>query len=294
MTFSIVALDPDNGDLGVAVQSKFPNVGAVIPFARVGVGAVATQCFSNTAYATRGFALLENGATPQQTLDILLQNDSNRDYRQVGIVDVRGRAANFTGAGCFNWAGGVTEKNFAVQGNVLTGQAVVEEMARAFRETSGPLAERLMAALNAGQAAGGDRRGQQSAALLVVRKDGGYGANNDRYVDISVCDHPTPIQELERIYRLYRLTFFRSDPENLIPIDTAIAGELQQILRSRGFYQGAVDGIFDAASNRALQDFMGWENYDERIRDDDLIDREVLQDIRTKHRDWLAKNPQQN
>ena len=292
MTFSIVAFDPETGDLGVAAQSKFPNVGAVIPFAQAGVGAVATQSFSNTAYATRGFALLENGATPQQAVDILTGNDADRGYRQMGIVDAQGRAATFTGTQCFDWCGGLTGENFAVQGNVLTGEAVITAMARTFQATSGPLAERLMTVLSAGQAAGGDRRGQQSAALLVVRKNGGYGANNDRYVDISVCDHPTPIEELERIYALYGLTFFRSLPENLVPVDTAIANELQQILHARGFYKGAVTGVFDTATQRALRNFMGWENYDERIRDDDLIDLEVLEDMRRKHAVWLQQHPQ--
>lgn len=290
MTFSIVAFDPETGDLGVAVQSKFPNVGSIIPFAKAGVGAVASQSFSNVAYATMGFALLENGATPQQAIEILTANDKDKDYRQVGIVDARGRIANFTGAHCFDWAGGLTGENFTVQGNVLAGQAVVEGMAWAFQQTPGTLAERLIATLVAGQNAGGDRRGQQSAALLVVRENGGYGSNNDRYVDISVCDHATPIQELERLYALCKLTFFRSDPDRLVPIDTAIANELQQILHARGFYKGAATGVFDSATKKALRDFMGWENYDERIRDDDLIDLEVLEDIRRKHAPWLQEH----
>lgn len=287
MTFSIVGFDPETGDLGVATESKFPNVRAVIPFAKVGVAAVATQSFSNTSYATQGFALLENGAIPEEAIEILTRDDADREYRQFAIVDAQGRAANFTGAKCFDWAGGLTGKNFAAQGNTLVGRAVVEAMAGTFQETSGSLVERLIEALSAGQAAGGDRRGQQSAALLVVRKNGGYGVNNDRYVDISVCDHETPIEELKRIYGLYRLTFFRSDPDKLIPIDEAIAEELQQILSARGFYQADITRAFDAATKQALRDFMGWENYDERIRDDDLIDLEVLEDIRTKHVAWL-------
>jgi uncharacterized Ntn-hydrolase superfamily protein len=287
MTYSIVAFDPETGDLGVAVESKFPNVGSVIPFAKARVGAVATQSFSNTSYATQGFALLENGATPQEAVAILTRDDPDRDYRQMGIVDAQGRAATFTGAKCFDWAGGLTGENFAIQGNTIVSQAVVEAMAKTFQETSAPLAERLLKALSAGQTAGGDRRGQQSAALLVMRKNGGYGVNNDRYVDISVCDHETPIQELERIYALYRLTFFRSNPDKLVPIDTSIAKELQQILHARKFYKGGVTGSFDGATKKALREFMGWENYDERIRDDDLIDLEVLEDIRHKHAAWL-------
>lgn len=289
MTYSIVAFDADNGDLGVAVQSKFPNVGVTIPFACAGIGAVATQSYCNTSFGARGLALLENGATPQQAIDILVAGDPERDYRQVGIVDARGGAATFTGGGCFDWAGGLTGKDYAVQGNTLVGMEVVEAMASAFEQNSGPLCERLLAALSAGQATGGDRRGQQSAALLVVRSGGGYGGFDDRYVDISVYDHPSPIQELKRLYGLHRLTFFRSEPQNLTVIDSAIANELQQILHNRGFYKGAITAVFDGATKKALRDFMGWENYDERIRDDDLIDLEVLDDIRIKHTAWLQQ-----
>jgi uncharacterized Ntn-hydrolase superfamily protein len=289
MTFSIVAFDPANGDLGVAVQSKFPNVGVNIPFAKAGVGAVATQSYCNTSFGPRGFALLENGATPVQAVEILTANDAKRDYRQIGLVDARGRTATFTGARCFDWAGGLAEEGYAVQGNVLAGSAVLTEMVRVFKATPGALAERLLATLGAGQAAGGDRRGQQSAALLVVRQRGGYGGHNDRYVDISVYDHPTPIAELNRLYAIHRLTYFRGDPAVLVPADAALTRELQHILQTRGFYGGPVNGVFDTLTRNALQDFMGWENYDERIRDDELIDLEVLADIRVKQADWLRR-----
>ena len=289
MTFSIVAFDPANGDLGVAVQSKFPNVGVSIPFAKAGIGAVATQCYCNTSYGPRGLALLENGASPEQAAAILTGNDAQRDDRQLGIIDVRGRAASFTGANCFDWAGSLQGTCCAAQGNTLAGPRVVEAMVRTFETTPGPLAVRLMAALQAGQAAGGDRRGQQSAALKVVRAGGGYGGFDDRYVDISVYDHPTPIVELERLYAIHRLTYFRSDPDQLVEIDTAIANELQQILHARGFYKGVASGICDEELLRALRDFMGWENYDERIRDDDRIDLEVLDDIRRKHALWVRE-----
>ena len=283
MTFSIVAFDPANGDLGVAVQSKFPNVGVSIPFARAGIGAVATQCYCNTSYGPRGLALLENGASPEQAVAILTGDDPQRDYRQVGIIDAQGRTASFTGAQGFAWAGSVQGRNCAAQGNTLAGPEVVESMAQVFEATPGPLAVRLLAALQAGQAAGGDRRGQQSAALLVKRAGGGYGGFDDRYVEISVYDHPAPIAELERLYAIHRLTYFRSEPEQLVKIDAAIASELQQVLRARGFYPGAITGVCDEALLKALRDFMGWENYDERIRDDDLIDLEILADIRAKH-----------
>ena len=289
MTFSIVAFDPTNGDLGVAVQSKFPNVGVSIPFARAGVGAVATQCYCNTSYGPRGLALLENGASPDQAVAILTGNDAQRDYRQLGIIDAQGRAASFTGANCFDWAGSLQGTCCAAQGNTLAGPRVVEAMVRTFETTPGPLAVRLMAALQAGQATGGDRRGQQSAALKVARASGGYGGFDDRYVDISVYDHPTPIAELERLYAIHRLTYFRSDPEQLVRIDTAIANELQQILHARGFYKGVASGVCDEELLLALRDFMGWENYDERIRDDDRIDLEVLDNIRQKHALWLRE-----
>jgi uncharacterized Ntn-hydrolase superfamily protein len=289
MTFSIVAFDPANGDLGVAVQSKFPNVGVSIPFARAGVGAVATQSYCNTSFGPRGLALLENGATPEQALAVLTGTDPQRDYRQVGIIDAQGRAASFTGTRCFDWSGSLIGTCCAAQGNTLAGPTVVESMVRAFESTAGPLAVRLMAALQAGQAQGGDRRGQQSAALKVVRAGGGYGGFDDRYAEISVYDHPRPIDELERLYAIHGLTYFRSDPQRLVPIDGALANELQQLLRARGFYQGEVTGQCDAQTLGALRDFMGWENYDERIRDDDLIDLDVLADMRRKHGDWLQE-----
>jgi len=282
-TFSIVAYDPESGDLGVAVQSKFPNVRPVVPWAKAGVGAVATQSFANTSYGPRGLAMLESGATPQQALEILTGSDADRESRQVGIVDFKGRSASFTGKQCFDWAGGITGENFAVQGNILAGSQVVEGLARGFRETKGSLAERLIAALEAGQAGGGDRRGMQSAALLVVRKGCGYGGFDDHFIDISVYDNPQPITELRRLYNLHKLTFFRSDPKNLLKITPELARELQQIMKERGFYKGEVSGTFDETTKKSLRDFMGWENYDERIRDDDQIDKEVLEDIRRNH-----------
>ncbi len=287
MTFSIVAFDPANGDLGVAVQSKFPNVGVSIPFAKAGVGAIATQSYCNTSYGPRGLALLENGASPQQAIAILTGGDDQRDYRQVGIINAQGHTASFTGTHCFDWSGGLPGTQCVAQGNTLTGAPVVASMVRTFEDHQGSLAERLLAALQAGQASGGDRRGQQSAALLVVRAGGGYGGFDDRYVDISVYDHPTPIIELERLYAIHRLTYFRSDSDQLAKIDTAIANELQQLLYQRGFYKGVATGICDESLLKALRDFMGWENYDERIRNDNQIDLEVLADMRQKHTLWL-------
>ena len=202
-TFSIVARDPENGDLGIAVESKFFAVGAVVPWARAGVGAIATQAFANTMFGPRGLALLEQGLGAQAVLDSLLASDPGRDRRQVGIVDAEGQSVSHTGGECQPWAGHRNGPGYAVQGNILAGEAVTQAMERAFLDSRGPLAGRLLTALEAGQAAGGDSRGQQSAALVVVRTGGGYGGMNDRYCDLRVDDHPRPIEELRRLYGLW-------------------------------------------------------------------------------------------
>jgi uncharacterized Ntn-hydrolase superfamily protein len=198
-TFSIVAYDSVNQDWGVAVASKFFAVGSVVPWAKAGVGAIASQAYGNTSFGPRGLALLEQGADAQAALNILVNSDTGRAQRQVGVVDVQGNSATFTGGKCNPWAGGVKGKHYACQGNILTGENVVRAMARAFESAKGELAERLMAALEAGDAAGGDSRGRQSAAMLVVRPRGGYGGWNDRYLDIRVDDHPDPLKELHRL-----------------------------------------------------------------------------------------------
>lgn len=208
-TFSIVAVDKETGEIGVAVQSKIVGVGAIVPFAKAGVGAVATQSYANVGYGPVGLMALEAGLPPDKTLNLLIGEDPLRETRQVGIVSADGTATNFTGKECNAWAGGKIGENYAVQGNILAGPEVVEEMAKAFEETEGVLAERLIAALRAGQKAGGDKRGRQSAALLIVREGWGYGGLNDRYRDIRVDEHETPIEELERVYRKHRELFPR-------------------------------------------------------------------------------------
>lgn len=308
-TFSIAAVDLDNGDVGVAVQSKFPNVRPVVPWAEAGVGAIATQSFVNVQYGKKGLTLLQNGATAEEALRILVANDSARHSRQAGIVDMKGNAASWTGNDCFDWAGGmtatssggkgmlITGKGFAAQGNILVGKETVEAMAKTFQNTKGSLADRLVAALVAGGKAGGDRRGEQSAALLVKREGAGYDGTTDDYIDISIYDHSTPLKELERIYKLHKLYFFRSESQNLIKIDAAVCKELQTIMSEKAyrgfvFYNGPMNGVFDQATSKALQDFMGWENYDVRIRQDDLIDKEVLEDIRKNYVDWRKTRKQ--
>lgn len=293
-TFSIVAYDSVTGDIGVAVQSKFPNVRPIVPWAEANVGAIATQSLANTSYGPKGLALLRNGATAEEALKILIANDSLRNERQVGIVDAKGNSATWTGKNCFDWAGGsagmndagrgviVSGKNFAVQGNILVGKQVVDAMVDTYLKTKGSLAERLLEALISGGKAGGDRRGEQSAALLVVRKGAGYGGELDNFIDISVYDHPKPLEELKRLYKLHTLYFFKSDPKNLITIDEKLCIELQTIMSELGFYKGEINGKFDDITRRNLKEFMFWENYDERVRDDDKMDLEVLNDIRQK------------
>jgi uncharacterized Ntn-hydrolase superfamily protein len=199
-TFSIVAADPETGEVGVAVASRFFSVGSVVPHARAGVGAVATQSYANTTFGPRGLDLFARGATSDEVLQLLLRSDSGRERRQVGVVSATGDAATFTGSGCNAWAGGRSGPNYAVQGNILAGQEVVTAMEQAFLDSEGkPLAERLYAALKAGDDAGGDSRGKQSAALLVCRKEGGYGGFTDRAIDIRVDDHSQPMRELGRL-----------------------------------------------------------------------------------------------
>ena len=213
-TFSIVGFDPATGDLGVAVQSKFFGVGTVVPWAKADVGAVATQSYANITYGSEGIALLEKGFTPKEAIEHLTRNDEGSPLRQAGIVDAQGRTSSFTGSKCNEWAGHVVGDHFAAQGNLLAGQSVVEDMASAYRKTSAipgtELADWLMAAMQAGQEAGGDKRGRQSAALLVVRKDSGYDRKNDRYIDLRVEDHITPIIELQRLLEIHKQFYRRA------------------------------------------------------------------------------------
>jgi uncharacterized Ntn-hydrolase superfamily protein len=280
-TFSIVARDPVNGDLGVAVQSKFLAVGAVVPWARAGVGAVATQSFVNSAYGPEGLRLMAAGWTAEEALHQLLAADHDIAQRQVLLVDANGQGAAHTGEGCFDWAGHIVGDNYACAGNILVGQETVQAMADTFEASSEPLAERLVAALASGQAAGGDSRGQQSAALLVVRVGGGYGGRNDRYIDLRTDDHPDPITELGRILKLHRLYLTKSAPEELILVDEKIARDLQLILRETGHYQGQISGVYDNTTREALRALYGIENLEERWHER-LIDIVALKYLRQR------------
>lgn len=278
-TFSIVAVDPKTGEIGVAVQSKFIAVGAVVPWAKAGVGAIATQSYANTLYGPVGLELLSQGLHPEEVLERLISADPDRELRQVGIVDAQGRAAAFTGEKCLPWAGHIVEENFACQGNILAGKEVVEAMAEAFLQTSGTLAERLLSALFAGQKAGGDRRGQQSAALLVVKEKGGYGGFNDRYIDLRVDDHPRPIEELKRLYELHQLYFAPPKPEHVVPFTDDIRRKLQELLQRLGYYKGPVDGRPSSEFDAALFDFCGVENLEELLRTDGTFDLRILRHL---------------
>src|SRR5579871_692551 len=225
-TYSIVAYDPANGDLGVAVQSKFLAVGAVVPWARAGIGAVATQAWCNTTYGPVGLQLLEAGATAQEACARLTGADEEREHRQMGIVDAHGNAATYTGSACHHWAGGRTGHGYAAQGNILVSQATVDALAETFEGEPGSLAERLLAALSAGQAAGGDSRGMESAAILVVRAGAGYGGHNDRYMDLRVDDHPSPIEELRRLVQLHHLYLETTPTGAALPLTAAVAREI--------------------------------------------------------------------
>jgi uncharacterized Ntn-hydrolase superfamily protein len=283
-TFSIVAYDPKRAEWGVAVQSKFLAVGAVVPWARAGAGAVATQSYANLMYGPEGLDLMEQGKTATETIQALTETDEQRALRQVGVVDKNGKSASFTGDECHDWAGGIVGEGYACQGNILL-PGTVEAMSAAFEEARqgpGELADWLVKSLAAGQAAGGDSRGRQSASVLVVRACGGYGGNNDRYLDLRVDDHPTPIAELERILAIHHLFFQSPDPADLVPL-SEVAANLQQILRKTGHYAGEINGEFDGETRKALRALVGIENLEERwVGDEDEIDIKVVEFLQDK------------
>ena len=286
MTYSILGFDPSNGDLGVAVQSKFPGVGSLVPYGEAAVGVVATQAFANPRHGSVGLMLLKGGATPQQAVDILLNGDVQTHKRQFALMNSTGHTAVYTGADLDSWdgwSGSSTGDCCIALGNGLAGSNVVHGMVGTFQQATGPLAERLMTALAAGEHAGGDIRGLQSAALLVLRRNGGYGSLDDRHVVISIYDHRQPIEELQRCYALHRMSYFPSEPSNLVPIGPELAIELKLMMTHRGCYSGELDDRWDDAIQRRLELFLGSENYDNRIENGGLFDLEVLADQRRRY-----------
>jgi uncharacterized Ntn-hydrolase superfamily protein len=277
VTFSIVASDVQEGQLGVAVASKFLAVGAVVPWLQAEVGAIATQALANTLYGTEGLAHMRDGASAREALDALLAADAGSDDRQAGIVDARGRGATHTGQRCMPWAGGRTGAGYAVQGNVLTGPDVVDAMAEAYEASSGDLADRLLLALAAGDAAGGDRRGRQSAAIAVVAPAGGYGGNDDRLVDLRVDDHAAPVTELSRLYGIHVLLTGTVPEETKLPLDEALSTEVRGLLDGAGYpSEPGPEGL-----KAALREFVGVENLEARWWYEDRLDPVVLEHLRT-------------
>jgi uncharacterized Ntn-hydrolase superfamily protein len=275
MTFSIVGADAATGDVGVAVASKFLSVGAVVPFARAGAGAVATQSFADVTFGPRGLDALGAGASPGDVLEQLLAGDSDRELRQVGVIDTAGVAATFTGSGCMEWAGGRIGEGYAAQGNILSSAAVVTAMVSAYEATMGePLANRLLAALTAGDREGGDRRGRQSAALLVARPNGGYGGNHDRYMDLRVDDHQSPVAEVARLLDLHHLYFDHPAKDDIVSVDPNLRAELESVLARTG-RSGEPDSFGDR-----LYALIATENLEERWVSADRMDRRVIDFLR--------------
>lgn len=273
-TFSIVARDPETGAVGVAVQSKFVSVGSVVPFASADAGAIATQSFANVAYGPDGLDLLREGKDAETVVTELIGADPEAESRQVGVVGRDGSVAAYTGEECFEYAGDVQGEQYTVQGNILENEDTVEAMAETFETASGGLPERLIAALHAGNEAGGDSRGEQSAALYVVKEEGGYDGKNDRWIDVRVDDHETPIAELERVFKVYDVTLLeREEPDDCRELSGETAEAVAETLADLGFYAGDVGGEFGEDARDALEAFRGmnnFENHDLAVLEDAL------------------------
>jgi uncharacterized Ntn-hydrolase superfamily protein len=270
-TYSIAACDLDAGQWGVATQSKFLAVGSVVPWAEPRVGAIATQAYANPRYGSEGLGLLREGLSAEEVVQRLTAADEGRNQRQLGVVDREGRSASFTGAECLDWAGGRTGPCYAAQGNILVSAATVDAIAETFESSTGTLAERLLDCLDAAQAAGGDRRGQQSAALLVVEQDGGYAKLSDTIVELRVEDHELPLTELRRLYRLHEALFGETPRDEWLTVDDALANELRQRLAKLGY-----DGELEDALNK----WAGNANLEERVDGVAEIDPIVLEELR--------------
>lgn len=284
-TFSIVAYDKGEHAWGIAVASKFPAVGAVVPWARADAGAVATQSYANTTYGPLGLELMASGVSAEEALIQLVNNDEDKKLRQAGFVDASGNAATFTGDDCMEWAGGLVGEGFCVQGNILTGPEVIEEMADAYRNSDQlEFPERLVEALSAGDRAGGDRRGRQSAAILVVKPEGGYAGFNDRWVDYRVDDHESPIPRLADLLDLHRLYFGESGAEDRLEIKGETAQKLNEIMMRLGYLPKDLNTVPDEDIQAALRKFIGNENFEDRTDfESGLIDRPVYEYLIKKY-----------
>jgi len=273
-TFSIVGYDPEKQEWGVAVQSKFLAAGAAVPFARAGAGAIATQANANLDYGELGLVLLQKGYSAKQVVDALVTMDEGREQRQVGVVDSQGNSYTYTGKECSDWAGGICGPNFSCQGNILVNKETVEAMAESFQHSEGSLAHRLIEALDAAQQAGGDSRGRQAAALLVVKEHGSYGGFNDRMIDLRVDDEPDPIGKLAHLLELHELYFGTTEVK--VPMEGDICRQVQEALKEKGHYSGEITGVYDEATKYAFSKWCGIENYEERICEGEFMDEVVL------------------
>ena len=284
-TFSIVASDPKDNSYGVAVASKFLAVGSVVSWAKSEVGAIATQAHAKIAFGPDGLQMLEGGRSASEVLSALIFDDPGAETRQLAIVDAHGGVAAHTGIKCHEWAGHLIGDHFSCQGNILVGSETLEAMETSFVSTEGELSDRLIAALEAGDAAGGDSRGKQSAAILVVKPGGGYGGDTDRYLDLRVDDHQDPVSKLSRLVEMHHLFFGSTVASDLVTIDEQIATELQLLLKRQGYDVVDVIGVWNEASKQAFWSFVGKENLEERWNiegDTDSIDVVALQYLKQK------------
>ncbi|MHA1983311.1 MAG: DUF1028 domain-containing protein [Candidatus Hodarchaeales archaeon] len=280
MTFSIVGFDPNTGDLGVAVQSKFISVGAIVPWAKANIGAVATQAHVNTSYGPNGLELLTKGLSAKDVIEKLTLNDDMKSQRQVGVIDAKGVAEAYTGKDCLYWAGHIIGNNFACQGNILINEDTVDSMALAFESSKGDLSEKLLSALSAADQEGrGDVRGKQSSSLLVVREKGGYGEYTDHLVNIRVDEHQNPIKELKRIFQIYDMIFLsREDESNLFQIDGEISKNIRSTLLQLGYLRDdQIDksNSWSNTENAALELWFGVNNFENKWHSDSKIWKSV-------------------
>ncbi|WP_147803114.1 DUF1028 domain-containing protein [Alkalicoccus halolimnae] len=278
-TFSIIGYDPVTEELGVAVQSKFLGAGAVVPWAEAGAGAVATQSFANTAFGPEGIHMMKKGFSPEETAAKLVENDKDKNLRQFAVMDHKGNTAAFTGEECYEWAGHKQGKYCTAQGNILMNGETVDALVSTFEQSEGTLSNRLLAALEAAQNAGGDSRGKQSAALFVVQEGGGYGGYNDRKFDLRVDDHPEPIKELQRLHELHKLYFSQSDKEDLLSLNGEVLEEVETLL-IEGNLLKEKQGKYNMEVKDAIQTYFMRENFEERWQED-MIDPAVLAFMRS-------------
>ncbi|PRO64719.1 DUF1028 domain-containing protein [Alkalicoccus urumqiensis] len=278
-TFSIIGYDPETKETGIAVQSKFLGVGAVVPWAEAGTGAVATQSFAHTGFGPEGLRMLKEGKPLETIIDELIQNDPDRELRQFAIMDNKGNTAAYTGSECYDWAGHRKGRYCTAQGNILVSRETVDALVTTFEEGTGSLAERLLAALHAAQEAGGDSRGKQSAALFVVQNEGGYGGYNDRKYDLRVDDHSEPIDELSRLFELHQLYFTPPREQDLLALEGEVLTETADLLQKDGLL-GEVDAGRETVY-QALKQYVMRENFEERWQEDYRIDPAVLRYMRS-------------